>query len=68
MSRTMSLLSVYITKLFSIFVQQCLSCEFVKPQLQIDENPTATIFAMAEKLADLLKEQYRADNEDREEL
>ena len=48
MSRTMSLLCVYITKLFSIFVQQCLSCEFVKPQLQIDENPTATIFAMAE--------------------
>ena len=35
---------------------------------QIDGNPTATIFAMAEKLADLLKEQYRADDEDREEL
>lgn len=35
---------------------------------QIDGNPTVTIFAMAEKLADLLKVQYRADNEDKEEL
>ena len=43
-------------------------CEASAFARQIDENPTATIFAMAEKLADRLKEQYRADNEDREEL